>query len=321
MFFEKKDTTAAAADGVAYGVLTGVLGNVNVPGLVKVTDHIFVGDTVDGGATPWLCDINADDGSSRPRLWRGRKEQSEELTPPYWPAVDSLPDAGVEIEADEIPIRCHCGGVDLVFRRPNTYFAAKERSELPWFIDPVTNKAWGGFDPCDTCRLSSGIDFFHWTFALLLHLAFPSTGREETQQLLLPSFPQSSFELQAAAAASSRDRDPCWGTLALYKSSPDVQRYFCSRCSACVLYASNERPDMVDVAVGLLDSPDGSRAEGLVSWGFGGKMTWRDDMIGGWRERFAESIETAADRWRIERGYPKNWRRIQKEEAAMRAQQ
>ncbi|KAF2965504.1 hypothetical protein GQX73_g8088 [Xylaria multiplex] len=207
-----------------------------------------------------------------------------------------------------------CGGVDLELRQPIADFAAKERSELPWFVDPVSNKLAGGFDACDSCRLSSGSDIFHWTFVLLLHLAFPPQPDQTKTQTQTPGFPSSTIELKSAVAAT--DRDPRWGTLTFYESSPDVQRYFCSRCSACVFYTTNGRPELVDLAIGLLNTKNGSRVEELVSWDFGGKMGWRQDVAGGWRESFVGRIEAAADHWRIERGYPKSWRRIQKEEAA-----
>ncbi|GAW26626.1 putative duf636 domain-containing protein [Rosellinia necatrix] len=316
--------TRPAGGAPNYGVQTGVLANVEVPGggggggggsLLKITHHIFLGDTLDGGASPWLCDANRD--GSRPRLWRGHRGQGEELssTAHDWPAAASPAAAD-----GDTPIRCHCGGVDLVLSPAARDLAGRPRSGLPWFVDPASGRSLGGFDACDSCRLSSGSDVFHWTFALLRHLAFPPTSAGARA-----GFPASSIELRdavtaaAAAAAAARpppaDRDPRWGTLALYESSPGVQRYFCSRCSACVFYASDDRPEMVDVAVGLLDSGDGARAESLLSWDFGGEMVWRRDVMGGWREGFIQSVEAAAERWRLERGYPKNWRRIQKEEA------
>ncbi|KAI3324394.1 Mss4-like protein [Xylariaceae sp. AK1471] len=318
MFFEKRAAEEGeGTDGISYGVLTGVLANVNIPNLVKIMDHIFVGDTLDGGATPWLCHVNSD--GTRPRLWKGRKEQSEELMTATWPTVEDCTGKGkaaAAADSEEFPVRCHCGGVDLVLRRPIADFAAKKRSELPWFVDPVTNKALAAFDPCDTCRLSAGVDIFNWTFTLLRHLAFPRLD-PNTNTRKQPGFPESSIELKNVISTTTQNRDPRWGTLAFYESSPDVQRYFCSRCSACVFYAADDRPEMVNVAIGLLDSQNGARAEGLLSWAFGGKMVWREDVVGGWREEFVESVEAAAERWRIERGYPKNWRRIQKEEAAM----
>ncbi|KAI1810847.1 Mss4-like protein [Poronia punctata] len=299
---------------VSYGALTGVLPNVDVPALVRITDHIFVGDTLDGGAVPWLAHVNAD--GHLPRLWRGHKDQSERivLADLLQPSVENTnvdrPDA-TALAAGEIPVRCHCGGVDLVLRSPIAEYAAKPRSELPWFVDPTSNKSYGGFDACDSCRLSSGIDVFHWTFALVRHFAFPHSGKDTQSS---SSFPQSSLELKEALAAT--ERDPRWGTLTFYESSSGVQRFFCGRCSACAFYATDDRSEMVDLAIGLLEAQDGSRAEGLISWDFGGKMVWKQDVRGGWRQDFVERMENAAERWRAQRGYPKSWLRIRKENAA-----
>ncbi|KAI0442696.1 Mss4-like protein [Xylaria telfairii] len=302
----------------SYGVPTGVLANVDVPGLVDIAHHVFVGDTLDGGASPWLCDSNSD--GSRPRLWRGHRGRSEELPPPphyQWPATAKAA-ARLPSEDTGIPVRCHCGGVDLVLGQPIADFAARERSELPWFVDPVSNKSRASFDACDSCRLWSGSDVYYWTFVLLSHLAFaPSPTSDGQAPKKQADFPKSSLELKNAVSAD--DRDPRWGTLTFYKSSADVQRYFCSRCSACVFYASDDRPEMVDLAIGLFDTGDGARAESLLAWDYGGEIGWKQNVVGGWREGFVERVQTAAERWRIERDYPKSWRRVQLEEGSTSA--
>ncbi|KAI0553211.1 Mss4-like protein [Xylaria curta] len=311
MFVEKTDVN----DPPSYGAQTGVLTNIDLPDLINITNHVFLGDTLDDGASPWLCDANKD--GSRPRLWRGARGQSQELSSTdhhHWPA------AGLShrpSEDTDIPVRCHCGGVDLVLHRPMADFAAaRERSEeLPWFVDPVSKKSRAAFDACDSCRLWSGSDIFYWTFVLLHHLAFPAPKSDsDSPPQIQPhaNFPESSLELKTAVSSVDK-RDPRWGTLTFYESSPDVQRYFCSKCAACVFYASDDRPEMVDLAIGLLDSGDGSRAESLLAWDYGGKIGWKEDVVGGWREGFIESVEAAAERWRIERDYPKSWRRRQME--------
>ncbi|KAI1366496.1 Mss4-like protein [Xylaria arbuscula] len=305
--------TAADSDKPSYGVVTGALTNLAEPDLLKISHHIFVGDTKDGGVTPWLCDANPD--GTRPQLWSTHRGQSEEYSSTdhtHWPlpSTDASP-------PEETPVRCHCGGVDLVLRNPIPVFAGQDRASLPGFVDPESNKLLGLFDCCDSCRMSSGVDIFHWTFVLPEHLAFPSPNKtESSKSSSLPpsSFPKSSIELKTAISAPSETRDPRWGTLTFYSSSPDVQRYFCSRCSASVFYAADGRPEVLDLAIGLLHSENGSRAEDLVSWEFGAKMTWRQDAVGGWREGLVQSVEGAADRLRKGRGLPKNWRRIQKEE-------
>ncbi|KAK5626580.1 hypothetical protein RRF57_002295 [Xylaria bambusicola] len=181
-----------------YGVTTGVLHNIDVSksssNFIDIAHHIFVADTKDGGATPWLCDSNSS-SAPRPRLWSGHKDTEEfSSTERKWPLPLNTP------PPNETPVRCHCGGVDLVLRNPIPYFAAMNRSELPWFIDPSSNKSLGGFDVCDSCRLSSGVDVFHWTFVLLQHLSFavPKSSSSHLQTSQAP-FPTSSTDLKSAS--------------------------------------------------------------------------------------------------------------------------
>jgi hypothetical protein len=50
-----------------------------------------------------------------------------------------------------------------------------------------------------------------------------------------------------------------------YVSSKDTHRYFCKRCGAVVFY---DRPGLkrLDIALGLFDAPEGSRAENWFMW-------------------------------------------------------
>lgn len=289
----------------AIDVFTGPLLNHEGVDLIKVEQHIFVGDTVDGGATPWLRNVNAD--GTIPAMWAGRGHRSEKLDS-VWPAPSTLSRAQDKAGPDVIPVRCHCKGVDLVLRRGDADFTAMKAAgdELPWFVDPETLKSVCGFDACDTCRPMFGVDVVHWTFALLQHLDFAGKSSSE--------FPADTTQLKRAT--SNADRDPRLGTLRLYESSPDVQRYFCSRCSATVFYAVDDRPELVDVAVGLLEAPEGVRAESLLYWDLGHRMGGFDDVKGGWRERFVSAVLENAEAWRVERGYPKTWRRIALERAS-----
>ncbi|KAK7397773.1 hypothetical protein QQX98_012853 [Neonectria punicea] len=290
-------------------VLTGTLDNNPAPNFIKIVDHIFVGDTIDGGASMWLRRPNGD--GSVARRWRAAHGKSEELDN-EWPSAEDPPDAQDKSGPDEIPLWCHCNGVSLVLRRGDADFAAMEREELPWFIEPTTHKLLTSFDACNSCRSTLGVDIMNWSFALLQHIGFPTTSTSDQ-----PSFPRTATELKDAV--SSQERDPRLGTLAMYKSSADVQRYFCSRCSASVFYAVDDRQDIVDVATGLLDPPSGARAENFLTWTFGSRINASNDVAGGWRETLVKSVQNEAEAWRIERGYPKNWLRIAKEETENRS--
>ena len=51
-----------------------------------------------------------------------------------------------------------------------------------------------------------------------------------------------------------------------YESSPGVMREFCPTCGATVFWHDKHRPELIDVSVGLLDAPEGARAEEWLEW-------------------------------------------------------
>jgi len=278
------------------GVFTGCLSNIGVEELVRVESHIFVGDTIDGGASCWLRKQNGD-GSEAERF--ETRTDGEKL--PYdWPDASTLTGYETISEEEFLPISCHCKGVDLRLHRGD--YKGKSKEELPWFVDDKNGKMIASFDTCDSCRLQAGVDIFHWTFAELVNISY-STDEAE-------AFPRTIKQLGAAIDA----KDQTLGTLGYYQSSPDVHRYFCKTCSATIFFACDDRPEMVDVAIGVLDSKDGARAEGFLSWTLGGAVSWADDCKDGWREGMLKRVVKNAEEWRVKRGYPKNRRRIQADE-------
>jgi hypothetical protein len=283
--------TETAPAPASYGVMTGALSNDGPDGLVRIENHVYVGDTKDGGMSMFMRKPNGDGVEAR--RWMGLTSKSDQVAFD-WP-VGMRPGSEVQNKPAEIPVRCHCGGVDLVFQRAKAEeeFSGKAKSALPWFVHPETKKLMASIDPCDSCRISSGVEFWTWTFVLLAHIGFPSkTGSNNS------SFPKDTKELKAAVSKKGPDRDPRLGTLEYFASSEDVQRYFCSRCSASVFYAVDDRPELVDLAVGLLDSEDGARAESLLCWSMVKtlpKFVWRDDMLNGWRKPWLESVEAEAE--------------------------
>lgn len=279
---------------------TGPLENISEPYVVSMANHIFVGDTIDGGASPWLRFLNADGTESK--RWRG-DSGLEQLTSD-WPAITDLMKVDAKTCQDVYPIQCHCKGVDLVLRRGDPDFAKMTKDELPFFIDPTTHKHITTFDACSFCRPMFGDDIIHWTFALLQHLDFASSAPTRGGR----GFPKTAQDLKNAVASPTLDGR--FGTLSMYSSSDDVQRYFCSRCSATIFYAVDDRPDLVDVAVGVLNAPEGARAESLLLWGLGSNVGGENTIRGGWRENYVAAAKKAAEEWRVRRGYPKTWRRI-----------
>lgn len=314
------DEATGKAKETEYDVFTGVLRNEGPRGLLKIVDHIFVGDTLDGGSSMWTRAPGGDGGAPAARRWHGARGASQQL-PDDWPPGPPPPPPAAHWRSEprDISFGCHCAGVDLIYRRTQAdgEFAACQRPEakLPRFVDPASGKpVVAGMDACDSCRASSGVDFFHWTSSSLRHVGFSSSGggggdRERP-------FPATLADLYAAVSGPRERRDPRLGTLAVYGSSDGVRRYFCSRCSACVFYAAEARhednddhdDDVVNIAMGLFKSPEGARAEGAFLWQFGGPVRHREDVLGGWREAWLESIEAECEAWRVQRNFPEWWR-------------
>lgn len=316
MFWEiqKRDETTGDTTETKYDVFTGVLLHDAPQDWARITEHIFVGDTLDGGASAWVHKSN-DDNTKR---WHGTRFKTEEL-PDGWPARPGagLPSARwTSEEPQDIPFRCRCAGVDLVYRQTladaeyATITAGASPGDLPRFVDPASRKPVVGTDACDSCRASFGVEFVHWTFSSLRHVGFGASA-DGTDQ---PPFPAALADLYAAVSAPEERRDPRLGTLAVYCSSEGVKRYFCSRCSACVFYAADARRDMVNIAVGLFESPEGARAEGAFLWLLGGQIRHREDVLGGWREDWLKSAEAESEAWRRQRNFPEWWRFVLKQQ-------
>lgn len=299
MFWEQPEDAA----GHEYGVFTGVVLNEGPENLVKLISHIFVSDTIDGGATPWLQKPNGD--GKVVKLWAQRVERSDELAHD-WPEK-TLPAADWKSDTVETPIRCHCKGVDLVYRQAAALVenTSKQPEELSRYIDPVSRKPVAGLDACNSCRISAGIDFISWGFASLKHVGFPDRGSKSD---VPPGFPASLQDLYNATIKDEHERDLRLGTLSVYKSSDGIKRYFCSRCSACIFYAADKQRDVVNIAMGVLSSPEGTRAEGAFMWLLGGPVQHRDDMLGGWRDGWLKAVEADSEAWRVKRNFPEWWR-------------
>lgn len=256
--------------------------------VIELTKHIYVEDTLDGGASVWLRRPCTGD-KEIPRF----RERFGEI-PWDWPQALGLAERAGKQEQDFIPIWCHCKGIKLFLHRGN--YASKDREELLWFIDPQTNKPPVSFDVCDSCRLQFGTDIVHWKFADLANVTHTDGG----------VFPKTVAELKAAVDVG----ETMLGTLAYYQSSPNVQRYFCKVCSTSASCVCDDMPKVVKVAVGLLGASDGARAEGSLSWSFGDTPTGLSDTRGGWRERLIKSAQADAEKFRIARDYPKSCTRL-----------
>ncbi|KAJ0164169.1 hypothetical protein CTA2_1603 [Colletotrichum tanaceti] len=292
------------APAPAVYVVTGALDN--TPGLVEYTSHMFVGDTIDGGASVWLPPA-----AERWKGGRGSQELSLE-----WPASAAASSSSKSLLSTSpsplvaVPraspsathFHCHCRGVHFSLRSAADLEANPAGVSTTCRVDPRSLRYSARADSCDSCRLTSGSDVNAWALAPLTHIEFVDVaGNSSSSSPGLPEFPRTLAALREAVTAAPRDgRDARLGTLAVHDSSPGVERYSCSRCAANVFHAARDRDgggvvDVVDVAVGLLRHPDGARAEGLLAWSYG-EVGWDVDAAGGWREGIVTLVKLLSGR-------------------------
>lgn len=224
-------------------IYTGALDKAD--GIVELEQHRFVTDTKDGGLSLWLRGAPA---------WEGQPHQSAQAE--YSSMLQS--DNALRDHTDPKPkLHCHCqcGGIQFFITRPNErssslsspwpdllvpyHSGSSENSgDVKWWLCANETKYLAGTCACNSCRLASGCDLQAWAFV-------PKNNLLQVNDEAL------SFGM---------------GTLKQYKSSEGTYREFCSVCGATVFWHCDERPNLIDVSVGLLDAQSGARAETWLEW-------------------------------------------------------
>lgn len=216
-------------------------GALKTAGCVEINEHIFVADTLDGGLSGWIhARIRNETQNERSQLGSAiRSEPTETLQ---------------SRSSDHLHGYCHCRGVHFTLSRPKQISSIKNvpwpdlimpyhstssgnPGDEKWWLRANGTKYLAGTCACNSCRLSSGYDIQTWAF-----------------------IPKANIHLHGEGL------NYALGTLRQYESSSGVYREFCRICGATVFWHSDDRPDIVDVSVGLLDSERGARAEDWLEW-------------------------------------------------------
>lgn len=225
------------------GVVQRIIGDEQVfSKLEEIVQHQFVGDTKDGGLASCLTNAeNEPIRQSRQHADQQSLDSSQEVLP-KWSDRSSLEAA------------CHCGSVRFLITRPNE---ASKRCSSPWpdLIRPYHSQSskneddqkwWlrgrgkylAGTCACRSCRLAFASPITCWAFIPKANLFRPD-GR--------------SFEFDIAELAS-------------YESSKGTYRNFCRSCGTPMFWHNGERPDLIDVSVGIFRAEEGARAESWLEW-------------------------------------------------------
>lgn len=253
--------TVLETDGSGeWGVAPGTLEKAD--GIFQFKSHGFIADTIDGGSSDFF---NEADGRELDR-WSRKRGVGEQL-PLFWQS----PDRPIVKPAasDKLHAHCKCGGINFWIARPSERSALgqagcpdvllshkdapKPTEDSAWWIRCNGTKFLAGFCSCDSCRLASGMEWVQWAFIPTVDITLDSEGR-------VP------FSLD-------------FGTLKSYHSSEEATRYFCKSCGAMVFWDGVSRNGgVIDVAVGLLDAPEGARAESWLEWRTA-RLSYREDAL------------------------------------------
>ncbi|KAI7363210.1 hypothetical protein KC354_g6662 [Hortaea werneckii] len=247
----QKDDQSSSGE-VTWAVATGTLESIER--VVEVASHIFVADTLDGGFADFLRNVNGQ-GLER---WPQHSGKNEQL-PLHWRGPErSKPDHAKH--PNLLHAHCKCEGVSFYISRPSAA-SAEVTAEWPdviipehdsrekpppaaWWLRGNGTKYLAGLCTCNSCRLAAGMEWVQWAFIPTANISLDPEGRNP-----FPSETPFSF-----------------GTLKHYRSSEKATRYFCGTCGASVFWSGDERPGLIDVAVGLLDAAEGARAENWLEW-------------------------------------------------------
>lgn len=230
--------------------------------VVQVLGFEHIADSIDGGFSDFVPSL---DGKTVER-WPGHFRQGEQI-PLGWRAPEV---ASVEaLPSDRLHAHCKCNGVQFWIARasetskqaecswpdllvPSVTGKSENPDNVPWWLRANGTKFLAGTCACNSCRLASGTDIVEWAFVPTVDISLDAEGT-------LP------FKRQ-------------FGTLKTYDSSPDVTRHFCGTCGAVVFFECHERPRLLDIAVGLLDAPEGARAETWLDW-YKERLSFREDGV------------------------------------------
>jgi hypothetical protein len=246
-----------------YLVASGVLVEGDIPAVQSI-QHWQVNDTRDGGLSIYLPGWPTSDSGCRLEVLSGQKEDTTEYD------LQKIVDAPSK-SPSRLQARCHCGGIEFHITPPNASstkawspFAdllvpyhtgsGENPKDVKWWLRDGHTKYLAGTCVCESCRLGCGFPIQTWAFVPKANI-FNADG--------------------SPLAFESK-------TMRRYNSSPGVYREFCEVCGANAFWHCDERPELIDVSVGLLQG-DGALVKTLLDWAPGrvsfAEMAVQKDLV------------------------------------------
>lgn len=191
------------------------------------------------------------------------------LSPQAIAGSDSKPP---DPESKELLAQCHCAGVSFTIARPSEEFVASPQSK--GLISPSDTRKWlAHMDLSDDSRLVNGANVISWMSVSADHI--------------MPRLP----------------KDLLIGSAKAYRLTKDALLVFCGTCGATIFSHSEGRPEIVDVAMGILRAPAGAMAEDWNVWKT--EVSWPESGMR-YQAGFARALTEGMQRWGAERGHPRD---------------
>ncbi|KAK5169781.1 uncharacterized protein LTR77_005759 [Saxophila tyrrhenica] len=239
-------------------------------GVYEYLAHEQIEDTLDGGFANFLPSIHGKDLPRWPQTPDKNvlEPRADQVLPLDWKATDR-PNVQPS-PTDRLHCHCKCNGVEFWIARPSeksknaANHLNKSGPDAAWWLMDDGKKFLAGVCACDSCRLDSGQEWLEWAFVPTVDISLDAEGEKPW------NLPFGSLK--------------GWGTLKGYMStkaeeqSGSVVRYHCGTCGASVFFTSDARTDHIDVAVGLMDAPEGARAESWLEF-WTHRLSYGEDSI------------------------------------------
>jgi hypothetical protein len=272
---------------------------------VRISRHDNVSDTKDGGISIFITEQNRQALPAPPNLVPEHRDSKPNNHDPCINTAQ-LPHAQSQspqkADDDTLPAHCACNTVKFHITRPNASsllphspfpdlmipYHTKDplipnASDEKWWLRANGTKYLAGTCACRSCRLTSGFEVQTWAFVprsnIYFHLPYqPSgAGSGDDREACFGAGDICEEVVVPLDFGAFRERERLQrGVLKAYESSPGVVREFCATCGATVFWHDRWRPELVDVSAGLLDAPEGARAEEWLEW-WVGRVSFEED--------------------------------------------
>ncbi|KAK5053106.1 hypothetical protein LTR84_002080 [Exophiala bonariae] len=253
--------------------------------LVNTLSHMFIADTLDGGIVPRLSNPAS---TKIPLFMDGYSDEA--TSPGSATSLESVLQLRLNNSKSTSPsstasssclkAACHCGSVKLSIRRPD-YAVDTQGVPARYIAEHATTKYPAWFCACRSDRTGNGAWFAQpWTYIPPANITFTfpvddddDPEGDERQVTVADVFQLSSSSSSppnlpsgSPSTATATAKEAVSARLSQHRSSTSTTRSFCRTCGATVFYMHDERPSVVNVAVGILRADDGALASDWLDW-------------------------------------------------------